>query len=589
MLAYVIGYTHPDSGEEILSRIDADRVGNCDWLNDLGIVVDYDSSSKGRARVWDAIRSTSRDAETLTIYEATGWRELAGIGWTYIHAGGGIAPAGPRPLPVRLPAAIDRIDLPDPSADPAELRRMFDQDSRALMLRLPGHVGAVLAGTAYRAVLGLTKPPTTLFGIPGTYKSAVAALTMHHFGVRWERSGASTSMSGHGATINALPELWWHCKDALFFGDDFAPDKSVDAAAQFLSAVGRMQYNQEVRTRVNMRKRGGRGGTDQGFVSRTTLLLTSEVKAFAESGNQRLNVVDLTRGDIDLADVITLDAPESRLGRATVMASLLQWMAGRCPDHVARATARAGLAAKRRRDEGMDDRIAEPLGELEAGWELVGDWLVDTGIYTDDERQAMLTQVRAALTEAGQRSRDPDSPTNVGERVRRLLDSCLRSGAAHVTTPGGYPPPEVDAIRLGYRRVPSSVMGEYRFEARGEQLGVITNSVHGYRLHLEPDATMAVVLAAARKAGESLAVTKTVVQRELAAIGILRTEREGSVTRYTVPVPDPSGTGGQVQAVGPGRRPGLLGTRAASPSGRRPRSCRSRSLPCRSNPRAGGA
>ncbi|HZM65539.1 MAG TPA: hypothetical protein VFC16_04465 [Nakamurella sp.] len=548
VLAYVIGYTHPDSGEQILSRIDADRVGNCDWLNDLGIVVDYDSSSKGRAKVWDAIRSTSRDAETVSIYEATGWRELPGIGWTYIHAGGGITPTGPRPLPVRLPAAIDRIDLPDPSADPAELRRMFDRDSRALMLRFPAHVGAVLAGTAYRAVLGLTKPPTTLFGTPGTYKSAAAALTMHHFGVRWERSGASTSMSGHGATINALPELWWHCKDALFFGDDFAPDKSVEAAAQFLSAVGRMQYNQTVRTRVNMRKRGGRGGTDQGFVSRTTLLLTSEVKAFAESGNQRLNVLDLARGDIDLADIIALDAPESRLGRATVMASLLRWMAARCPDHVARATARAGLAAQRRRGEGMDDRVAEPLGELEAGWELVGDWLVATGIYTDDERQAMLSEVRAALTEAGQRSRDPDSPTNVGERVRRLLDSCLRSGAAHVTTPGGYPPPEDEATRLGYRRVPiSTVLGEYRFEARGEQLGVITNSVHGYRLHLEPDATMAVILAAARKAGESLAVTKTVVQRELAAIGILRTEREGSVTRYTVPVPDPSGTGGQVR------------------------------------------
>lgn len=548
VLSYVIGFTHPDSGEPILTRIDADRVGNCDWLNDLGIVVDYDSSSKGRAKVWDAIRSTSRDAETLTIYEATGWRELPGIGWTYIHAGGGITTAGPRPLPVRLPAAIDRIDLPDPSADPAELRRMFDQDSRALMTRLPAHVGAVLAGTAYRAVLGLTKPPTTLFGTPGTYKSAVAALTMHHFGVRWERSGASTSMSGHGATINALPELWWHCKDALFFGDDFAPDKGVDAAAQFLSAVGRMQYNQTVRTRVNMRKRGGRGGTDQGFVSRTTLLLTSEVKAFADSGNQRLNVVDLARGDIDLTDVITLDAPESRLGRATVLASLLRWMAARCPEHIARAAARAGSAAQRRRDEGMDDRIAEPLGELEAGWELVGDWLVDTGIYTDDERAAMLAQVRSALTEAGQRSRDPDSPTNVGERVRRLLDTCLRSGAAHVTTPGGYPPSEADAIRMGYRRVTvNSAIGEYRLEARGEQLGVITDSVHGHRLHLEPDATMAVILAAARKAGESLAVTKTVVQRELAAIGILRTEREGSATRYTVPVPDPSGTGGQVR------------------------------------------
>src|SRR6478735_2112273 len=345
------------------------------------------------------------------------------------------------------------------------------------MTRLPGHVGAVLAGTAYRAVLGLTRPTTTLFGTPGTYKSAVAALTMHHFGARWERSGASTSMSGHGATINALPELWWHCKDALFFGDDFAPDKGVDAASQFLAAVARMQYNQEVRSRVNMRMRGGRGGVQQGFATRTTLLLTSEVKAFADSGNQRLNIVDLARGDIDLADVIALDEPRSRMGRATVMASLLRWMATQCPEHMDRAAGRIRLAAERRRAEGLDDRVAEPLAELEAGWELVGDWLVDIGAYTDDERQAMLGQVRAALTEAGLRSRDPDSPTSVGERVRRLLDTCLRSGAAYVTTPGGFQPSEPAALRLGYRRVwLSNDRDSYRLEPRGEQIGVFTRS-----------------------------------------------------------------------------------------------------------------
>ena len=44
----------------------------------------------------------------------------------------------------------------------------------------------------------------------------------------------------------------------------------------------------------------------------------------------------------------------------------------------------------------MDDRIAEPLGELEAGWELIGDWLIDTGIYTAGERQAMLAQANQA-------------------------------------------------------------------------------------------------------------------------------------------------------------------------------------------------
>ena len=398
---YVITYTHPETTELMTVRIEADRANACDWLQDLGELVDYDSSSKGRAKVSDAIRHTSKGFERVTLYESCGWRDLPGKGWTYLHSGGGITVDGTVDLRVRLPDAISRIDLPDPISDPVLLRDMFDRHSLAMTTRFPGRVGAVLAGAAYRAVLGVTKPSTVLYGVPNTYKSAVAALTMHHFGTAWERSGASTSMSGHGATINALPELWYHAKDALFFGDDFAPDKSHEAAASFLSSVARMQYNLEVRTRVNMRLRGGRGGAQLGYVTRTSQLLTSEVKASADSGNQRTTTVDLAQGEIDLRDVIDLDQAESRLGRATVMASLLSWMARDQPGHVSRATQRAALAAERRRASGTGARVAEPLGELEAGWELVGDWLVDIGAYSSEERDAMLARIRDALTEAG--------------------------------------------------------------------------------------------------------------------------------------------------------------------------------------------
>ncbi|HZM66043.1 MAG TPA: hypothetical protein VFC16_07055 [Nakamurella sp.] len=547
---YVITYTHPETSELMTVRIEADRANACDWLQDLGELVDYDSSSKGRAKVWDAIRHTSKDFERVTLYESCGWRDLPGKGWTYLHSGGGITADGTIPLRVRLPDAIARIDLPDPITDAGTLRELFDRHSLAMTTRLPGRVGAVLTGAAYRAVLGVTKPPTVLYGVPGTYKSAIAALTMHHFGTAWERSGASTSMSGHGATINALPELWYHAKDALFFGDDFAPDKSHEAAASFLSAVSRLQYNLEVRTRVNMRLRGGRGGVQIGFVTRTSQLLTSEVKASADSGDQRSTTVDLAKGEVQLSDILVLDEAESRLGRATVMASLLSWMARDQPTHVARAQQRAALAAGRRRAAGAGDRVAEPLGELEAGWELVGDWLVDIGAYTGQERDGMLARIRDALTEAGERSQDPDSPTSVGERCRRLIDSALRSGAAHVTYPGGDTPPLKEAMRLGYRRVAMSMSGDgdsFRLDPRGEQLGVFARTTHGTRLHLDPDATMGVILTCARRAGEPLQVTKYVVSHELAAIGVLRTEIISGGTRYSCTVPDPSGAGGQVK------------------------------------------
>ena len=128
---YVITYTHPETGELMTVRIEADRANACDWLQDLGELVDYDSSSKGRAKVWDAIRHTSQDFERVTLYESCGWRDLPGNGWTYLHAGGGITADGT--IDAAGPAA--RRDRPDRPA------RSDHRPGTA-----PGHVRPALAG-----------------------------------------------------------------------------------------------------------------------------------------------------------------------------------------------------------------------------------------------------------------------------------------------------------------------------------------------------------------------------------------------------------------------------------------------------------
>src|SRR5664279_398638 len=66
-------------------------------------------------------------------------------------------------------------------------------------------------------------------------------------------------------------------------------------------------------------------------------------------------------------------------------------------------------------------------------------------------------------------------------------------------------------------------------------------------MHVEPSTMISTILTAVARAGEQMPVTRTVIQRELAAISVLRTGTEinkttGRVeTRYTVPVPDPAG------------------------------------------------
>ena len=545
--SYVLGYTHPATGELITLRVAAERARSGEWLADLPTMgMKYESAPRGRSRVWDAIRETSPQAEVVTMYKSTGWHHLGEKGWAYIHSGGGITADGNMPLAVRLPGAIAQVDLPDPVTDAAAVRALFDRDSRAMMTRLPPRVGAVLAGTAYRAVLGWLGSPTMVFGERGSYKSAAAALAMHHFGTKWDRQSPTASMSGNGSTFNSVRDELWAAKDAVFFADDWAPDKGVDAAASLASQFARMQYNRERRDRLNSKTKE----IDTGKRTRCTALGTSEVKASTTSGNERLNTLDVARGEIDLQDILALDAMASRRGRSQVMASMLSWMAADVTGLQEWAKHRAGEISQRRRDAGAPDRVAEPLAELEAGWELMARFLVATGAYRQDEADDMLGEVREALTEAGDRSQDPDSPTSTGERCRQFIAAALRKGSIHLTYPGGVIPEYPEALQFGHR-IDVRNGGRNEFETRcvplGEWAGVIVNTTHGQRMHVEPSTMIATILTAVARAGEQMPVTRTVIQRELAAIGVLRTGVEINKTtgrletRYTLPVPDPAG------------------------------------------------
>ncbi len=545
VLARVLAYTHPETGETITMRVAEDRVRMGDWLANVPEMgIQYDSSPRGRAKIWDAIRLTSKStSKTVVRYRSTGWRDLPEHGWTYVHAGGGICAAGQVPLSVRLPSTIKRVELCAPELDPARIREAFDGHSRALMTRLSPHVGAVLAGTAYRAVLGWSSPVTMLFGVPGSYKSGVAALTMHHFGTRWERQRPGASMSGRGATHSALQDLLYAAKDTVLFADDFAPDKSPEKAAVFLAEVGRMQANAERRDRHDNQIDDVRDGTK---FPRGTLLATSEVKASNVSAQERINVVDLAKGELNLSNIIDMSRPESRYGRNLVMSSMLAWMARDLPVHKEWAASRVADLSEQYRAAGFGDRVAEPLAELGVGWELMAHYLTEVGAYTAAEAEQMLTEVHEALYEAGLRGVDPDSPSSVGEICKSALVSALSTGRIHLTLPQGLTPAYPRALQVGWRRVDTGLdhkTGEeyFRCEARGEWVGVMAQTSHGHRMHVDPAGTVAAILNVLAREGTPLMATRTVIQRALADAGYLRTEHG----RFTAVVPDPHTGEGQ--------------------------------------------
>lgn len=553
VVAYILTYTCPGSGEPMTLRVPADRARTCDWLADLPQMgLDYDSRMSGRARVWDAIRKCSPGAEVVTVYRTTGWRRLPDHGWTYMHAGGGVAATGQVPVSVQLQGPLARVDLPAPVDDPELLRDLFEQHSLALFDRLEPYVGAALLGATFRSVLGFTGPSLALFGVPGSFKSAAGGLAMQHFGVRWDRGLPSASMSGQGSTLNALRHALWQAKDCLFFADDFAPDQGVDIAAKFLAQVGRMHYNREEKARGHMNKDHEFEVTGHGERSRTSILLTSEIRAATVSGQERMLIIDLAKGQLNLDTIVELDRYESRFGRATVMASLLRWMAGQDVAQLrTQYVSYATTVGEQRRADGSETREAEALSHYQAGWRLLADFLSDVGALTGEEADQLVTRATNALDEAALRAKDLDAPTTLGERCRQLILSGLRTGAIHVSLVGGEAPPLPEALRLGYRRTVTGVdykSGEEftKADPRGDWVGVAYKSPEfGPRLHVDPTAMTRAILNIARQAQEPIAATKLVLQREMAAVGLLRTAQEstpqGVVTRFTVGVIGASG------------------------------------------------
>src|SRR5690606_39349681 len=104
-------------------------------------------------------------------------------------------------------------------------------------------------GHVFRAVLGPNPWNLALIGSPGSYKTSLASKVMQHFGERWEHDKPLTSMSGNGATFNALRLTLHKAKDAIAWLDDFAPTKSWLDAQNLLDVTSRLIHIREAQMR----------------------------------------------------------------------------------------------------------------------------------------------------------------------------------------------------------------------------------------------------------------------------------------------------------------------------------------------------
>lgn len=538
--AVVVAYTHPDSGETMHLRVNAEQWRDSSWLESLPGPPDYDAKPSGLATLRRAIKAVSGEIRSNRRYRWTGWRRGGDGQWMFVHAGGAIAATGVRPAPVLLTGPLARYDLPDPCDDPARLRAAFTDDSGGWLGRLPARVAAPLLGHVYRSALGPNPWVLALIGSPGSYKTSIASLAMHHWGELWDRRKPGSSMSGNGDTLNALRIKLNSAKDALYWADDVAPTRDWGAAQKALEEFARLVHNGEQRSRST------RDGLEvrEGTPPRASALVTSEVMPRPGSGAQRILVVPLHTDEIDLEQLIALDAEDSRHGRALLMASMLRWVAGDLEQIRRRCLREAARYAEQMRAAGESVRQSEAIGQTWAGWIVMTDFLADVEAITAEERGQVLDQVDQALHDAVVAAADPDLPSRTGARVRELICHALRTGLAYVEdVRTGEPPPWPLAGRLGWRRVAVALdefgQPRYRMESRGIRFGYVLHNPDSRegcaQLMVESTGLEQVLQATAKTMADAPQIDRGTAIRALHDEGVLiAEERAGRTPRYTV-------------------------------------------------------
>ena len=443
---YLLRLEHPaHPGDQRDISVSRKAWDSGDWLHDLpwpGVF--FDSSRNGIAKARDAIRTTSPATAVTAVHGAPGWIRDDNGSWLYVHAGGALSADGPAGIAADLPSKLEHYRLPDPPGTAAELRAAA-RHSVGLMTVLPARIGAPLAGLAYRAAVSRMGPPVTLTGPPAAYKTSMAKVALHHFApdLKWDES--VLSLSERGATGNAAAKLMHLTRDTLLLADDAAPDRSLRAAAERVASIVRLQYNGEVRDRLDRDAELQRPTPPRG-----SLIVSAEVGPSTASAAQRTLLVPFTPGLISTETRIALWQRESRHGRAATMASFIVWQAGQRDQLLTRAEDLTAGYAQAWTDAGHDERTAEALAHLATGWRLMLDHLADAGAYTTAECEDLWEQAWAGLDEAGRTQADPDEPADPAAKILARLRTGLLGRYGHLTTPAGTAPHPDEAARYGW-------------------------------------------------------------------------------------------------------------------------------------------
>ncbi len=393
----------------------------------------------------------------------------------------------------------------------------------------PNTITHPLLSTVYRAPLGEVAPlDFTLFlaGPTGAQKTELTVLAQANYGAGFN----GKCLPGNWATTaNGLEKQAFLVKDAIFTVDDFAPSGTTADVQRLHRDADRL-----IRGQGNRAGRGRLrpdGSLRPEYYPRGIVVSSGEDIPRGQSLRARALILEISQGQIDLAQLTSAQHAAAQGQLAAAMAGYVQWLAPQI-DTLKRTMPERlrELRAAARKEPVHHDRTPDIVASLAVGWGMFLRFACEAGAIDDGQRISLWQQGWQTLLEAAEAQAGYQTDEEPTARVLALLGSAITSGQAHVADAetGGQPE---DAGNWGWRRR-AYLSGQVEQE-EWQPKGALVGWLDGDDLLLDPEAAYAAVQRLARDQGSGVLIGAKTLWKRMAEQGKLGS-KDGSRTRNTV-------------------------------------------------------
>ena len=422
-------------------RVAAGEFGSLSWIGkywDVAAAILPGNQVKDQLRY--ALSEAGRMVATReTEYSHTGWRKLDGK-WIYLHGGGAIGGKGVRSA---LQGGLTRYGLTkagafSPAAGFSVGLQFADliRDAIAIPLLALSYLAplaSMLAGKNIAPSFALF-----LYGVSGSLKSTVTAMTLSHYGAFDEK----TPVASFRDTGNSAREKAFYLKDSILWVDDYHPTmgqqekRRMDAMAQDLA---RAFGDHAERGRLNADRT-----LQLSRPPRALCIMTGEdLPNIGASGLSRFYIIDVKKGDVPVGEELTALQAAIRKGTLqSAMAGYLESLApnmDKLPDMLQAEFLALRKEAGKRLTQGAHGRSVEAVAHLMLGWKMMLAYGASLSLIGEESMEGLMDRAWAALTEESlrhQREAVEDAPER---RYLSAITEMLMSKQAWVIDQTGPP------------------------------------------------------------------------------------------------------------------------------------------------------